>query len=148
MKKKIKTIIVGAITLVILSALCLGLPCSEPVECEVSFEYDPNQVNYRIVGSYIMRMGQTLVHDFNSCDPDDDNIAGLIHEILSGPVGMVCTLEGRVTYSPESEGLKYPDFSVKDSPPDGLYGTDEGTMIIWVLPAINKPPVLGGCSTE
>ncbi len=140
-----KTITFGAMTVAVLSLLCFGIACPEPVECEVPFDYDPNQVNYRIVGSYIMRMGQTVVHDFNSCDEDTDNIAGLTHEILTGPIGMVCTLEGRVAYSPVSIGLKYADFRVKDSPPDGLYGTDEGTMIFWVLP-VNKPPVLGGCS--
>ncbi len=139
-----KKIIVGTIALAILSALSFGIVCPEPVTCEVPFEHDPNAINFRVVKTFTLTISQVLVHDFNSCDPDEDNTAPLFHELLAGPAGVSCTPDGMVTFDPAGTGIFYADFRVTDSPIADVPASDPGTIVFRVLPD-NRPPVLGGC---
>ena len=139
MKKKICQIIV----ILLFCGLLFGI-CPVPEPCPVPFVHDKDAITYRSVGSYTMTLSQTIVHDFNSCDPDEDN-GGFIYELLSGPAGMACTTEGKLTYHPLGVGIFFADVKVTDMPivPD-QYLSDYGTIVFRVLPD-NRPPVLGGC---
>ena len=128
----------------ILAALALGV-CPTPESCDVPFQHDPNMINYRVVKVHTMRVFQTYIYDFNSCDPDDDNTEPLFHELLGGPAGISCSPEGKVTFTPLEVGIFFGDFAVTDSPLDDTPDTDSGTIVFRVLPK-NRPPVLGGCS--
>ena len=132
------------ITSLLLAGYVFGVTCPVPVSCPVLFEHDPNLINFRVVFTHTMFEGQVYIHDFNSCDPDDDN-GGFIHELLTDNVfGITCTPEGKVTFIPASKGIFYADFQVTDIPIADDPNTDKGTIVFRVLPR-NKPPVLGGC---
>ena len=133
-----------SVVVLVLSSVLFGVTCPVPEPCVVDFPHDPNMINHRVVFTHTMFEGQTHIHDFNSCDPDDDNM-GLIHELLPGDVfGITCTPEGRVTFIPVGTGIFYPDFQVTDIPVADDPNTDKGTGVIQVL-ARNRPPILGGC---
>jgi len=118
--------------------------CPTPKACEVPFAYDTNLVNYRIIGSYQVELGASIVRDFNSCDPDEDN-AGFVYEKVAGPNDVVLTAEGHLVWQPSSVGLYYLDFRVWDKPIAGAALSDTGTIVVRVFPA-NRAPVMGGCS--
>jgi len=118
--------------------------CPVPKPCDVPFAYDPNTVNYRIVGSYEVELGATIVRDFNSCDPDEDN-KGFRYELLAGPGDVSFNSGGHLAWKPGATGTYYLDFRVWDQPIFGLPLSDEGTLIVKVY-AVNRPPIIGGCS--
>ena len=80
--KKLLTIVA-----VILAAQLLFAVCPTPEPCPIPFEHDPNQVSYRPIGTITIALGDTLVHDLNSCDPDEDN-RGFEYELLNAPDGV------------------------------------------------------------
>ncbi len=135
---------IGFIIMIAVIASLTFAICPTPKPCQISFEHDPNAINYRVVGSYTMTISQSIVHDFNSCDPDEDN-GGFVYELLANPVGMACSVDGKLTWQPSGVGIYYVDVQVTDKPIAGTPGTDTGTIVFRVLPD-NRPPILGGCS--
>ena len=132
--------------ILILSALALALGvCPTPDDCDVPFQHDPNSINYRALASYTVALGDTVYHQLTACDPDDDN-AGFSYELLSAPQGASISPQNELQWLSLAIGVYYIDIRVTDAPVAGTALTDEGTIVVQVLPK-NRPPVLeGGCS--
>jgi len=113
---------------------------------EIPFEYDPNAVEYKILGGINVRAGQEVIVDVNCYDPDGDAFA---IRVLNWQSGMICT-NGDIwklkwTPTEQQEGLHYINVEAWDFPPDPNDSlTDRGTYIFNVRPR-NQPPILLPC---
>jgi len=138
-----KTKLLIVVLLSILSPLVFGIVCQIPESVEIPFGHDPNLINYRVVQVVPITLGQTFECDLDSCDEDETN-QGFVYTLLAGPVGMTCTPEGHLTYTPVSVDITFGDFEVEDIPLIGSSDVDRGTICFQtILP--NKPPVFQGC---
>lgn len=113
---------------------------------EIPFDYDPNSVEYKLLGGIDARAGQPLVVDINCYDPDGDPFS---IKVLNEQSGMICTngTTWRLKWTPNltQEGLHYINIEAWDSPPNLDNSlTDRGTLVFNVRPR-NRPPVLSPC---
>lgn len=109
----------------------------------IPFSYDPNIVNYKLIGGVDVRAGQEVIVDVNCYDPDNDPF---MIEVLTWKAGMNCTngTAWRLKWTPgtEQSGLHYVDIQAKDFPPDpNDFLTDRGTIVFNVRPR-NRAPIL------
>lgn len=112
----------------------------------IPFEYDPNAVDYKLLGGIDVRAGQEVIVDVNCYDPDGDPFT---IEVLNWQAGMNCTngTTWRLIWRPTAlqEGLHYINIEAKDAPPDPNDSlTDRGTLVFNVRPR-NRPPILLPC---
>ena len=136
--------VITAVSLLFVGMVFAVCPIPEP--CPVPFEHDPNSILYRSLGTITMALGNTLVYDFNACDPDADN-QGFQFVVIDAPVEAYIDADGHLEWQPATVGIYYFHIRVTDIPIAGQSLTDTGTFIVRVLPA-NRPPVIGGCTQQ
>lgn len=113
----------------------------------IDFEYDPNQVNYKLMCVVTTEAGEDVVKTITACDPDDDTVS---FALQNEPVGMELfpgpgADQAQIAWT-AVEGIYYVDVFVVDHPPVGSQPLeDRATMIFKVSPK-NKPPVFTGCN--
>lgn len=133
--KKWFIVILLLVALTLHAAVCPETVCDPP-----DFAYDPNRVNYDLIGSKTTEAGIEVNWPIAVCDPDGDEVN--IH-CLNDP-NVVVTAENGVqtmTWMPSAVDIYYLDFIATDVPENGEPLSDWGTLVIKVYK--NRPPVFG-----
>lgn len=116
----------------------------------IPFEYDPNSVEYKLLGGIDVRAGQEVIVDVNCYDPDGDAYS---IRVLNWQSGMNLTVSNdpnnltKLKWTPinEQAGLHYINIEAWDFPPDPNDSLiDRGTLVFNVRPR-NRPPILLPC---
>ena len=100
---------VVAIGLILLLSVSLGIGAATVYPPDnIPFLYDPNSVEYKLLGGIDVRAGQEVIVDVNCYDPDGDPYS---IRVLNWQAGMNCTngTTWRLKWTPtaEQEGLHY-----------------------------------------
>lgn len=136
-----------SISLILLLSVSLGIGAATVYSpANIPFDYDPNSVEYKLLGGIDVRAGQEVIVDINCYDPDNDPFS---IKVLNWQDGMNCTngTTWRLKWTPTSlqEGLHYINIEAWDFPPDPNDSlTDRGTLVFNVRPR-NQAPVLLPC---
>jgi hypothetical protein len=131
--------------IIILSLLTFSIVVGQVYKPEnIPFEYDPDKLNYKLLGGVDIRAGQNVVVDVNCYDPDGDPFT---IDVLNPQDGMALTNgdKWQLSWTPNNAGVFYINVEAKDIPPDPNDSlTDRGTLIFNVKPR-NRPPILRPC---
>ena len=113
----------------------------------IPFPYDPNAVQYKLLGGIDVRAGQEVIVDVNCYDPDGDAYS---IRVLNWQSGMNLTVSNdpnnltKLKWTPidAQAGLHYINIEAWDFPPDPNDSlTDIGTYVFNVRPR-NRAPIL------
>ena len=113
----------------------------------IPFPYDPNAVQYKLLGGIDVRAGQEVIVDVNCYDPDGDAYS---IRVLNWQSGMNLTVSNdpnnltKLKWTPTDAqaGLHYINIEAWDFPPDPNDSlTDIGTYVFNVRPR-NRAPIL------
>lgn len=111
---------------------------------DIPFGYDPNNIQYKLLGGIEGRAGTEFIYDVNCYDPDgDDFVIGIVNP-QTGMTITENTLTGKwdIAWIPAGPGLYYIDVEATDIPPPGNTPLSaRGTILFNILPG-NRPPVL------
>ena len=143
-KNKKKMSALAALILAILGIFMFSRGATLYKATEIPFPYDPNMVQYKLLGGIQGRANTDFVYDVNCYDPDGDPF---VVGILGPPANMTIT-ENTTTgkwdigWRPEIPGIYYVDVEAIDIPPPPLTPLSaRGTIIFNVLVG-NRPPEL------
>lgn len=115
----------------------------------IEFDYDPNQVNYKLICVIEVEDGQQITKRITACDPDGDPMS---FALLNAPESMV------LSPMPDANevdlswtalvGTYYVDVVVVDQPPVAeTFLEDRASMIFKVYPK-NKSPIFTRCNGD
>lgn len=136
-----------SISLILLLGVSLGVRAATVYPpANIPFAYDPNAVEYKLLGGIDVRAGQEIIVDINCYDPDNDPFS---IKVLNVQSGMSCTngMTWRLKWMPTTlqEGLHYINIEAWDFPPDPNDSLiDRGSLVFNVRPR-NQAPVLLPC---
>jgi hypothetical protein len=146
MMRKIFILVVAGILFLLLGVRLWG-SASIYRPTAIPFPYDPNAVQYKLLGGINVRAGQEVVVDINCYDPDGDAFS---IRVLNWQSGMNLTISTdpnnptKLKWAPTAEqaGLHYINIEAWDFPPDPNDSlTDRGTYVFNIRPR-NRPPIL------
>jgi hypothetical protein len=137
----------GKISIFILvMGIISGTICPPPESIVPPFAYDPEECQYRILGSVQMNVGNSFAIPIGACDPDGD---ALVFTLDNQPEGMILDLGSIepnmiiLVWKATAAGIYYPNITVTDMPVDGIPLFDRGTIVVRIW-EFNQAPILSG----
>lgn len=124
--------------------------CPDPIPVydpnTIPFEYDPNTVWYKILGSIQVHQESTIREELFACDPDDDPI---VISLFDGPAGVSVVKDGEtyfLNWTPTvlNLGVYVVNIKAVDQPEFDDALEDYGSILIKVYRK-NQAPILLPC---